>query len=243
MPWFFAAHEVRVAAARPTALPMASRQTIGKPAIVDATQPYGFLVCCRHDANNTRVVKATLGLITILTVGLLSCRNSGDDNMAKTTMQMDVEAMQVLSSAFKEEEMIPRQYTCDGEDISPPLSWEAGPEATQSIALIVDDPDAPRGTFVHWVLYDLPGNVRELPEDVPSDKTLPNGGKQGVNSAGTIGYSGPCPPSGTHRYFFKVYALDAPTNLPPGKSKDDLLQVMDGHILAQGQIMGTYRRR
>jgi Raf kinase inhibitor-like YbhB/YbcL family protein len=163
--------------------------------------------------------------------------------MARATMDTDVAAIQVVSSAFKEGEMIPRQYACDGEGISPPLSWEAGPEGTKSIALIVDDPDAPRGTFVHWVLSDLPGNVRELPENLPGDKTLPNGARQGVNSAGKIGYMGPCPPSGTHRYYFKIYALNTQTNLPPGKSKNDLLKVMEGHILAQGQIMGTYKRQ
>jgi Raf kinase inhibitor-like YbhB/YbcL family protein len=107
----------------------------------------------------------------------------------------------------------------------------------------VDDPDAPGGTFVHWVLYDLSANVRELPENLPRDKTLPNGAKQGMNGFRTLGYSGPCPPSGTHRYFFKVYALDTATDLPPGKSKADLLKTMEGHILAQGQIMGTYKRQ
>lgn len=158
-------------------------------------------------------------------------------------MDVDAEAMQVRSSAFKEGEPIPQQYTCAGEDISPPLSWEPGPEGTRSMAVIVDDPDAPGGTFVHWVLYDLPGNTRELPENMPRDKTLPDGAKQGMNSFKKLGYSGPCPPGGTHRYFFKVYALSAKTNLPPGKSKVDLLDAMEGHVLAQGQIMGTYRKR
>ena len=148
-----------------------------------------------------------------------------------------------MSSAFEEGEAIPRQYTCQGDDISPQLSWEAGPEGTKSIAVIVDDPDAPGGTFVHWVLYDLPGNTRELPEGLPRDKTLPNGAKQGTNSSKKLGYSGPCPPSGTHRYFFKVYALDVQTNLPPGKTKADLLKTVEGHILAQGQIMGTYKKQ
>jgi len=160
-----------------------------------------------------------------------------------TTMETDVETLRVLSSAFKEGGMIPQRYACDGEDISPPLSWEAVPEGTRSIALIVDDPDAPRGTFVHWVLYDLPANLRELPEKLPREKTLPGGGTQGTNSFGKIGYGGPCPPSGTHRYFFKVYALNAQTNLAPGKSKEDLLETMEGHILAQGQIMGRYKKQ
>lgn len=163
--------------------------------------------------------------------------------MAGATTESNVATIRVMSSAFEEGGMIPPQYACDGQDISPPLSWESVPEGTRSIALIADDPDAPRGTFVHWVLYDLPANTRELPENTPRDKTLPNGAKQGVNSTGRTGYMGPCPPSGTHRYFFKIYAMDAPTNLPPGKSKADLLKTMEGHILAQGQIMGTYRKR
>ena len=99
------------------------------------------------------------------------------------------------------------------------------------------------GTFVHWVLYDLPADVRELQENVPDAKTLPNGAKQGANGFGRIGYGGPCPPSGTHRYFFKIYALDTQTNLPPGQGKAQLLRAMEGHILAQGQIMGKYKRR
>jgi len=158
-------------------------------------------------------------------------------------MDANVATIQVMSSAFEEGGMIPRQYTCDGEDVSPPLSWESGPEGTKSFALIADDPDAPRGTFVHWVLYDLPANVRELPEDMPRDKILSNGARQGINDGGDFGYMGPCPPSGTHRYFFKVYALNTHVNLPPGKRKADLLEIMEGHILAQGQIMGRYKRR
>jgi len=163
--------------------------------------------------------------------------------MARTTMETDVETIQVLSSAFKEGGMIPQQYACDGEDTSPPLSWESVPEGTRSIAVIADDPDAPGGTFVHWVLYDLPANVRELPESLPKEETPPSGGTQGKNSFGKIGYGGPCPPSGTHRYFFKVYALNARTNLAPGKSKEDLLETMEGHVLAQGQIMGRYKKQ
>ena len=162
--------------------------------------------------------------------------------MARTTREGNVATIQVRSPAFQEGGMIPQRYTCDGEDISPPLSWESGPEGTKSIALICDDPDAPGGTFVHWVLYDLPGNTQELPENMPRDKTLPSGAKQGANGFGRAGYGGPCPPRGTHRYFFKVYALDATTNLPAGRSRADVLRTMEGHILARGQIMGTYNR-
>ncbi len=162
--------------------------------------------------------------------------------MAQTT-QKEGGKIQVSSAAFENDGLIPPQYTCDGADLSPPLSWNSVPEGTRSLALIADDPDAPMGTFVHWVLYDLPADARELQEDVPDAKTLPNGAKQGTNGFGRIGYGGPCPPSGTHRYFFKIYALDTPANLPPGQKKAQLLKAMEGHILAQGQIMGKYKRR
>jgi len=162
--------------------------------------------------------------------------------MAKTTRDASVATIQVRSPAFEEGGMIPQRYACDGEDVSPPLTWESGPEGTKSIALICDDPDAPSGTFVHWVLYDLPGDTQELPENMPRSTMLPSGAKQGVNGFGMTTYGGPCPPRGTHRYFFKVYALDAMTNLPPGRSKADLLKAIEGHILAQGQIMGMYRK-
>lgn len=162
--------------------------------------------------------------------------------MAQTT-QKEGGKIQVSSTAFEEGGLIPPQYTCDGADVSPPLSWQSIPEGARSIALIADDPDAPMGTFVHWVLYDLPADVRELQENVPDAKTLPNGAKQGANGFGRIGYGGPCPPGGTHRYFFKIYALDTPTNLSPGQKKAQLLKAMEGHILAQGQIMGKYKRR
>jgi hypothetical protein len=163
--------------------------------------------------------------------------------MASSTTQTDVMTIRVTSPAFQDGQRIPKQYTCDGDDISPPLSWELIPDETKSIALIVDDPDAPGGTYVHWVVYDVPADVQGLPEDLPRDKAFPVGGEQGVNSSNELGYTGPCPPSGTHRYFFKVYALDDKTNLPPGETKAKLLKALQGHILAQGQIMGRYKRQ
>ena len=152
---------------------------------------------------------------------------------------MDIE---ISSSAFSNGGDIPAVYTCDGQDISPPLEWASVPDKTQAIALICDDPDAPMGTFVHWVLYNLPADTRKLPDKVPGEATLPNGTQQGVNDFGTIGYGGPCPPSGTHRYFFKIYALD--TQVEPGRKakKADLIQAMKGHVLAEGQLMGKYSR-
>jgi Raf kinase inhibitor-like YbhB/YbcL family protein len=163
--------------------------------------------------------------------------------MAKTAQQGEITQIRVTSTAFDDGGMIPPRYTCDGDDISPPLRWDAAPDGTRSIALIADDPDAPMGTFVHWVLYGLPPDVRELPEGLPDDETLSNGAKQGTTGFGRIGYGGPCPPSGTHRYYFKVYALNVQIDLRAGESKASLLKAMDGHILAQGQVMGKYKRR
>ena len=154
----------------------------------------------------------------------------------------NVMGITVESAAFKEGGMIPGKYTCDGADISPALSWSGLPGTTQSIALISDDPDAPMGTWVHWVLYDLPLDTTNLPEDLPTKKTLESGGKQGTNDFGKIGYGGPCPPGGTHRYFFKIYALDKELNIESGATKAQLLKQMKGHILAEGQLMGNYSR-
>ena len=151
--------------------------------------------------------------------------------------------IKVTSSAFEEGGMIPSRYTCDGENVSPPLNWEQVPEATRTVALICDDPDAPMGTFVHWVLFNLPADTTELPEDFPDDETLPNGARQGISDFGKTGYGGPCPPSGTHRYYFKVYALDTKLDVVSIMDKPTLLEAMEGHILAQGQIMGKYKRQ
>ena len=122
--------------------------------------------------------------------------------------------MKLESTAFDANGLIPAKYTCDGEDISPPLIWDEVPKGTKSIVLIVDDPDAPGRTFVHWVIYDIPATVRQLPEKIAAVKALPNGGVQGTNDFGKLGYGGPCPPSGIHRYFFKLYALDQELSLP-----------------------------
>ena len=151
--------------------------------------------------------------------------------------------IKVTSPAFEDGGLIPPKYTCDGADISPPLQWDVVPEGTESIALICDDPDAPMGTFVHWVIFALPAETRELAENIPADKTLANGAKQGTSDFGRIGYGGPCPPSGTHRYFFKIYALDTEIDLAGGADKSRLLKAMEGHILSQGQLIGKYKRQ
>ena len=150
--------------------------------------------------------------------------------------------IEIKSAAFEQGGMIPRQYTCDGKDVSPPLAWSSIPEGTKTLALICDDPDAPMGTWVHWVLFNIPAHIKELPENIPPQKELENGAKQGTNDFPMIGYGGPCPPSGTHRYYFKLYALDTEIDLDAGITKAQLLKAMEGHILAEGQLMGRYKR-
>ena len=148
----------------------------------------------------------------------------------------------IKSPAFVPGGKIPGKYTCDGMDISPPLTWTSGPEGTKTFALICDDPDAPMGTWVHWVLFNLPADITEFRENVPPERELESGAKQGMNDFRKIGYGGPCPPGGVHRYFFKLYALDTEINLEAGATKAELLKAMEGHILAEGQIIGRYER-
>lgn len=152
-------------------------------------------------------------------------------------------ALTVSSSAFQEGDKIPAKYTCEGQDVSPPLAWSEPPAGTRSLALIVDDPDAPGGVFTHWLLFNIPPDSRELPEAVPTQAELASGALQGKTDFGRTGYGGPCPPPGRpHRYQFTLYALDQPLDLEGGASKKQLLSAMQGHILAQGQLTGTYQR-
>ena len=147
------------------------------------------------------------------------------------------------SSAFQEGGMIPLRFTCDGRDISPDLSWSQVPSGTKSFALICVDPDAPSGTWVHWVIFNIPPTKTALPYGVPTLKELPDGSRQGINDFHRIGYGGPCPPKGkTHRYFFKLYALDTDLNLPAGAKKQQLIEAMEGHILSETVLMGRYQR-
>jgi len=144
--------------------------------------------------------------------------------------------MALTSPSFNNGEPIPAQFTCDGEDISPDLDWFGTPSDTVSLALIMDDPDAPVGTWVHWVIYNLPFDVSGLRQGM--DHT----GTDGLNSWNETGYGGPCPPSGTHRYFFKIYALDTELDLGPGADKAELIAAMEGHVIGQAELMGTYSR-
>jgi len=151
-------------------------------------------------------------------------------------------SFELTSTAFKQGQPIPTAYTCRGRDISPPLTWGDPPPGTQGFALIMDDPDAPAGIWVHWVIYNIPAAARGLTEALAADAYLPDGSLQGENSWGKLGYGGPCPPSGTHRYFFKLFALDTILSLPSGTSKAKLLQSMEGHVLSQIVLMGTYSK-
>lgn len=155
----------------------------------------------------------------------------------------------VTSPSFRNNEFIPAKHACGGGDMSPELNWTGLPAGTRSVAVIADDPDAPPGTWVHWLIFDIPAELGGLPENLPKGETLPDGSRQGLaggvkdEDCSRTGYSGPCPPPGKpHRYFFKVYALDKMLGLPPGTAKGALLKAMKGHILAQGELVGLYKR-
>jgi Raf kinase inhibitor-like YbhB/YbcL family protein len=152
-------------------------------------------------------------------------------------------AFELTSSAFKEGERIPDRHTCEGDDLSPPLHWSVPPAATKSFALIADDPDAPGGMWVHWVIYNLSLDLRGLPEGIPAKEHWLNGALQGLTDFKRVGYGGPCPPPGKpHRYYFKLYALDAVLTLKPRATKSQVLEACKGHVLAEAQLMGRFGR-
>lgn len=185
-------------------------------------------------------MKRSLSLL-MLAILVSACSSPAESTEAVVSNQI-----QLTSDAFANGASIPAKYACVGKNISPALAWGDPPAGTQSFALIVDDPDAPGGTWVHWVLYNIPAETRSLAEDLPvTGKNLPQGQGSpfvGRNSSGNIGYDGPCPPSGTHRYFFKLYALDETVGLLPGADKGELLKAMEGHILAQSELVGTFSK-
>ncbi len=146
-------------------------------------------------------------------------------------------SLELTSDAFANGQSIPAKYTCTGRNISPALAWNETPSGTRSFALIMDDPDAPLGTWVHWVLFNIPAEARSLQENIDTSAM-----SVGKNSWGDLGYGGPCPPSGTHRYYFKLYALDSTLRLLPGATKEQMLQEMKGRILAQGELIGTFSK-
>jgi hypothetical protein len=152
-------------------------------------------------------------------------------------------SLELTCDAFQEGDTIPKKYTGDGQNVSPLLQWQNATAGTRSFALLCEDPDAPRGTFTHWVLFNLPAECRELSEGIPNEPNLPDGSRQGKNDFDGIGYGGPAPPRGKpHRYVFKIHALDQELNVPGGASKNEVLAAMKGHVLAEDQWMGTYGR-
>jgi len=183
-------------------------------------------------------MKRILFMWFVFTILLTSCSAT-----QTATPEADM-SLELKSDAFVNGQSIPAKYSCIGKNISPALTWNDPPAGTQSFALIADDPDAPVGTWVHWVLFNIPADERSLPEDLPvTGKNVdPNAIYFGKNSSGNTRYDGPCPPSGTHRYYFKLYALDSLVNLLPGATKEELLKAMQGHILAQGELMGTFSK-
>jgi Raf kinase inhibitor-like YbhB/YbcL family protein len=175
-------------------------------------------------------------LLTIIAAGLINCspRDSALPDEGEMTLSLS-------SSVFQDGDSIPTKYTCDGQDVSPPLAWGEPLAGTQSFVLIMDDPDAPGGVFTHWLVLNLPADSRELAEAVPPQNELANGTLQGKNDFGTIGYGSPCPPPGSaHHYRFTLYALDQPLDLMAGASRKQVLDAITGHILAWGQLIGIY---
>jgi len=182
--------------------------------------------------------------VMILSALIVTCsRTKTPESKQEKEKGATIMGFTIKSSAFENGATIPKKYTCDGADVSPPLSWSGAPAGTQSYALICDDPDAPMGTWVHWVLWGLPFDTMALLEGVPAQAVMPSGVRQGLNSWPRVGYGGPCPPSGKpHRYYFKLYALDATLTLPANANKAALEKAMKGHILAETQVMGKYGR-
>ncbi|MDH7517653.1 MAG: YbhB/YbcL family Raf kinase inhibitor-like protein [Candidatus Thermoplasmatota archaeon] len=176
---------------------------------------------------NRKVTTAVVVIITFIIIFSIGCV---EDQKSKSRN------MKLFSSAFRDGETIPSKYTCDGSDVSPPLSFSDVPENTKSLALIMDDPDAPMGTWIHWLVWNIPVNKTVIEEN--EGLKFP----QGLNDFGKIGYGGPCPPSGTHRYYFKLYALDTMLNLNEGAKKEQLVSAMSGHIIEETQLMGKYSR-
>jgi Raf kinase inhibitor-like YbhB/YbcL family protein len=198
----------------------------------------------------TRLAAARVSLSLLLSLCLFACNRAematDDPAVSAGPAQegsMHTVSFSMTSAAFRDGDTIPTRYTGDGEDVSPPLTWPEPPPEAKSFALIADDPDAPRGTWVHWVAYRIPAELRELNEALPKKPEAPNGILQGKNDFGKVGYNGPAPPPGKpHRYFFKLYALDFVPTARPGMTKQELLAAIEGHVIGEAQLMGTYGR-
>jgi hypothetical protein len=188
-------------------------------------------------------LRAALCGIVVVALPMAACSRAADSGNASEPKGKIV-AIKLTSAAFEEGKPIPAKYTGQGDDVSPALQWTGVPAGAKSLALICDDPDAPAGTWVHWVIWNIPPDAAGLPEAAPQKAGLKDGSKQGMNDFRQTGYGGPMPPAGkAHRYFFKLYALDIQPDLKPGATKSKLLDALKGHVLAEGQLMGTYQRR
>jgi Raf kinase inhibitor-like YbhB/YbcL family protein len=181
--------------------------------------------------------------ISIIIIVIFASGCTQDNNQINNQPTSHSNSFKITSSAFTQGGQIPQKYTADGEDISPPFTWTGAPSNTESFTITCEDPDASGlddGAFFHWIIFNIPGNVTRLAEGIPNQKILDNGAKQGINDMDTIGYSGPSPPSGTHRYVFKIYALDVLLNLESGATKQQVNEAIQGHVLVKAKITGKY---
>lgn len=194
---------------------------------------------------NSRKLSLVLAFLAVAFLTTLITKAGESGKRPKSQVkEVKMITLEMNSKSFAQGDTIPTKHTCDGEDASPDLSWSKPPEGTKELVLICDDPDAGVGGWVHWVIYNLPADTTGLPEGVPKKDTTTLGAVQGKNDFGKVGYGGPCPPRGpAHRYFFKLYAVDKPLGLKPRATKWDALKAMEGHVLAQGELMGRYARR
>jgi Raf kinase inhibitor-like YbhB/YbcL family protein len=184
-----------------------------------------------------------LGAGLVLVAMVAGCARSTSEG-SRTPSESSVMSLTVTSAAFANGQEIPARHTCQGDDVSPPLTWSGTPPRAKAQALIVEDPDAPNGNWVHWVVFDLAPTLRALPEGVRRDPSALDGAKVGTNDFKEARYGGPCPPPGkAHRYFFRVFALDDTLGLAAGATRDEVMHAMEGHVLARGELMGTYARR
>jgi Raf kinase inhibitor-like YbhB/YbcL family protein len=194
-------------------------------------------------------VRASHAIFLIVTLLAISCvfelSASTDAAISKTTPPQGKEKsmFELKSNAFHAQGNIPSQFTCEGQNISPELSWSGAPEGTKTFALVLHDPDAPHpGGYTHWVAFNIPATVNHVAENAPKNTAFPRGGVQGKNDAGKNGYTGPCPPSGTHRYNFHLYAVDGHLELSPAADKQALEKALKGHVLGQTELMGRYKK-
>lgn len=200
-------------------------------------------------AVHTTAIRAVVGATTVTIVGaaillLIACSSGKTPGPTPAGKNMTPAPVRVTSPAFADGQPIPVEFTCDGQDQSPPLQWQGVPADAQSIAILVDDPDAPAGAFTHWIVYDLPSASTALPQNQPKRDRLDSGALQGKNGRGRVGYAGPCPPRGpAHRYQFNVYALSQSLGLEAGATTEQVEQAMQGRVLGEGRLTGTYQRK